>query len=76
MSENSKISFFKNFIVSSGKQKKNLQKKLKKSKNFRFNKMEIILLENIMNLGSIGDKVTVNRATEEILFLKFGKFKI
>ena len=30
--------------------------------------MEIILLENIINLGSIGDKVTVKSGLEEISF--------
>ena len=30
--------------------------------------MEIILLENIINLGNIGDKVTVKMVTEEIFF--------
>ena len=30
--------------------------------------MEIILLENIINLGSIGDKVSVKADLEEIFF--------
>ena len=30
--------------------------------------MEIILLENIMNLGNIGDKVKLKMATEETFF--------
>ena len=30
--------------------------------------MEIILLENIINLGNIGDKVTVKTGMEEIFF--------
>ena len=30
--------------------------------------MEIILLENIRNLGNIGDKVKVKRDTEETIF--------
>ena len=30
--------------------------------------MEIILLENIINLGNIGDKVTLKMATEEIFY--------
>ena len=34
--------------------------------------MEIILLENIYNLGNIGDKVRVKMAMEEI-FIKQGK---
>ena len=41
------------------KNKKNLQEKLKKQKfQVQFN-MEIILLENILNLGTIGEKVKV-----------------
>ena len=32
--------------------------------------MEIILLENILNLGNIGDKVSVKMVMEEIFFLK------
>ena len=32
--------------------------------------MEIILLENILNLGSIGDKVTVKMDMEEIFVNK------
>ena len=32
--------------------------------------MEIILLENIMNLGSIGDKVTVKSRLRQKLSLK------
>ena len=31
--------------------------------------MELILLENILNLGNIGDKVKVKMDMEEIIFL-------
>ena len=32
--------------------------------------MEIILLENVLNLGNIGDKVTVKNGYGETFFLK------
>ena len=35
--------------------------------------MEIILLENIMNLGNIGDKVTVKNGYGRNYLLKYGK---
>ena len=35
--------------------------------------MEVILLENIMNLGNIGDKVSVKIVMGEIFFLKLEK---
>ena len=71
VSENNKILSSKITSVSSGKQK-NLQKKLK-SKNFRFNLMEVILLENIINLGNIGDKVKVKPGYGRNYLLKTGK---
>ena len=35
--------------------------------------MEIILLENIINLGNIGDKVTVKNGYGRNYLLKYGK---
>ena len=35
--------------------------------------MEIILLENVINLGNIGDKVTVKNGYGRNFLLKFGK---
>ena len=58
VSDNGKILSSKITSVSFGKQKK-LTKEIKKAKILGLFKMEIILLENIINLGNIGDKVTV-----------------
>ena len=44
--------------VSFNKQKK-LTREIKKAKILGLYKMEVILLENILNLGNIGDKVIV-----------------
>ena len=35
--------------------------------------MEVILLENLINLGSIGDKVTVKNGYGRNYLLKYGK---
>ena len=52
---------------------KKLTKEIKKAKNIRFIIMEIILLENILNLGNIGDKVTVKNGYGRNFLLKQGK---
>ena len=73
ISENNKILSSKITSVSSGKQKK-LTKEIKKAKDLRTNiNMEIILLENIMNLGNIGDKVEVKPGYGRNFLLKTGK---
>ena len=53
--------------------KKNLLGKLKKQKFQDCYKMEIILLENILNLGNIGDKVKVKNGYGRNFLLKQGK---
>ena len=73
VSENNKILSSKITSVSSGKQKK-LTKEIKKAKNFRFNlKMQVILLENIIKFGNIGDKVNVKPGYGRNYLLKTGK---
>ena len=73
MSENNKILSSKITSVSSGKQKK-LTKEIKKAKILGLNlKMEIILLENIINLGNIGDKVVVKPGYGRNFLLKLVK---
>ena len=47
--------------------------KLKKQKFWALFKMEIILLENISNLGNIGDKVSVKNGYGRNFLLKEGK---
>ena len=59
------VSFF-------SKQKK-LTKEIKKAKILDLYKMEVILLENILNLGNIGDKVTVKNGYGRNFLLKQGK---
>ena len=58
--------------VSFGKQKK-LTKEIKKAKFWAYYNMEIILLENILNLGNIGDKVSVKNGYGRNFLLKQGK---
>ena len=53
--------------------KKNLIKKLKKRRYQVYYNMEIILLENVLKLGSIGDKVTVKDGYGRNFLLKQGK---
>ena len=72
VSDNGKIISSKITSVSFGKQKK-LTKEIKKAKILGFYKMEIILLENILNLGNIGDKVTVKNGYGRNFLLKKGK---
>ena len=73
ISENNKILSSKITSVSSGKQKK-LTKEIKKAKNIRINLiMEVILLENIIKLGNIGDKVKVKPGYGRNFLLKTGK---
>ena len=53
--------------------KKDLLEKLKKLKYQGYYNMEIILLENIINLGNIGDKVTVKNGYGRNFLLRYGK---
>ena len=53
--------------------KKNLIKKLKKRRYQVYYNMEIILLENVLKLGSIGDKVTVKDGYGRNFLLKQGQ---
>ena len=46
---------------------KKLTREIKRAKYQVFYNMQLILLENIINLGKIGDKVVVAMATEEPL---------
>ena len=73
MSENGKIISSKITSVSFNKQKK-LTREIKKAKILGFwFKMELILLENILNLGNIGDKVKVKNGYGRNFLLKQGK---
>ena len=73
MSENGKIISSKITSVSFNKQKK-LTREIKKAKILGLvNKMELILLENILNLGNIGDKVKVKNGYGRNFLLKQGK---
>ena len=71
-SENGKIISSKITSVSFNKQKK-LTKEIKKAKILGLIQMEIILLENILNLGNIGDKVKVKNGYGRNFLLKQGK---
>lgn len=72
MSDNGKIISSKITSVSFSKQKK-LTKEIKKAKILGLLQMEIILLENILNLGNIGDKVNVKDGYGRNFLLKQGK---
>ena len=71
-SDNGKIISSKITSVSFNKQKK-LTKEIKKAKILGLIQMEIILLENIINLGNIGDKVNVKDGYGRNYLLKQGK---
>ena len=71
-SDNGKIISSKITSVSFNKQKK-LTKEIKKAKILGLIQMEIILLENIINLGNIGDKVSVKDGYGRNYLLKQGK---
>ena len=58
--------------MSYNKQRK-LTREIKKAKNLGINLMELILLENIINLGNIGDKVKVKNGYGRNFLLKKGK---
>ena len=73
VSDNRKIISTKITSVSYNKQRK-LTKEIKKAKNSRaYINMELILLENILNLGNIGDKVKVKDRFIAETFFKKGK---
>ena len=72
VSDNGKIISSKITSVSYNKQKK-LTREIKKAKILGLNLMELILLENILNLGNIGDKVKVKNGYGRNFLLKKGK---
>ena len=72
ISDNGKIISSKITSVSFNKQKK-LTKEIKKAKILGLIQMEIILLENIINLGNIGDRVNVKDGYGRNYLLKQGK---
>ena len=72
ISDNGKIISSKITSVSFNKQKK-LTKEIKKAKILGLIQMEIILLENIINLGNIGDKVNVKDGYGRNYLQKQGK---
>ena len=72
VSDNGKIISSKITSVSYNKQRK-LTREIKKAKILGLNLMELILLENILNLGNIGDKVKVKNGYGRNFLLKKGK---
>ena len=72
MSDNGKIISSKITSVSFNKQKK-LTREIKEQKCWDYFNMEIILLENISNLGNIGDKVKVKDGYGRNFLLREGK---
>ena len=72
MSDNGKIISSKITSVSFNKQK-NSHAKSKEQKCWDYFNMEIILLENISNLGNIGDKVKVKDGYGRNFLLREGK---
>ena len=69
VSDNGKIISSKITSVSYNKQRK-LTREIKKAKILGLNLMELILLENILNLGNIGDKVKVKNGYGRNFLLK------
>ena len=53
--------------------RENLLERLKELRYWDYYKMEVILLENILNLGNIGDKVSVKNGYGRNFLLKQGK---